>query len=142
MVIDTLALHGASLCYAFARSINWKFGKPRLVGVGPSALYLFPLSRPEWDTLGTAAVYVDTKQWAANVPPWHCKFELLYPRMAELIHDGVRVLIASTLKESQVTLIRNRKIAWAEASTLPEAFMRAHVRYHIGDRVQIPKELV
>lgn len=67
MKIQIANLNIVQLNYAVALAEGYKFGAPRRL---PSVhAYLFPLSRPDWKTLGAVALYSDG--WSDNVP-WFC----------------------------------------------------------------------
>lgn len=62
--IPIATLTGVQLDYAVALAEGYKFGRPRRL---PNAhFYLFPLSRPDWKTLGAVALHSDG--WGENVP--------------------------------------------------------------------------
>lgn len=138
MKIKTSELTGAALDWAVAMSQGYRFGQAKKV----LDQIHFPLSRPDWKTLGNAALHKDGT-WCKNVPA----FSSEWSAGGALIETfGVSIFLQAGGEWGAEYDVQLREDYYRElqatGKTPLEAAMRVLACETFGDEVEVPDELV
>lgn len=127
MKVKTADLTGAALDYAVSMTCEFQYGTPRR----SKGMWIFPLSRPDWKTLGAATLDFGG-WWKCNVPAystdWGCAGPLIDMHIKAIVNDAGQHWYAHT----------NDHVGFGETALI--AAMRAIVASELGEEVEIPEE--
>lgn len=129
MKIQTSELSGAALDYAVSVCVGFKYGSPRKV----IDQIHFPLSRPDWNTLGVAVLMPDGA-WNPNVP----KYSSIWSVGGRLIDSSCTAFH----RDADGTCWATVGLSQCSGNDILEAFLRALVTERSGPEVDVPDELV